>query len=133
MLDQARRVDTNVAEAERALAEASAAMVAKDYKVAVDKSAEALERGRRSYRERARGIVDSSAALGRLAKGLGADLAETESTLAKAEGALAAEDLGGGIEHAKKAGKRSGKIPQENPASRLSQAQALILSANKLT
>src|SRR5205814_1830962 len=43
MLDQARRVDTNVAEAERALAEASAAMVAKDYKVAVAKSAEALE------------------------------------------------------------------------------------------
>src|SRR5439155_190072 len=84
---------TNVAEAERALAEASAAMVSKDYKVAVDKSAEALERGRRSYRERARGIVDASSALGRLAKGLGADLAETESTLAKAEGPLAAEDL----------------------------------------
>src|SRR5439155_18948234 len=70
MLDHARRVDTNVAEAERALAEASAAMVAKDYKVAVDKSAEALERGRRSYRERTRRNVDSSAAPGPLAKGL---------------------------------------------------------------
>src|SRR5205809_557105 len=129
MLDQARRVDTNVAEAERALAEASAAMVAKDYKVAVDKSAEALERGRRSYRERARGIVDSSAALGRLAKELGADLAETESTLAKAEGALAAEDLGGAIDHAKKAWKRSEKILQEHLSSSFSKAQALILSA----
>src|SRR5216110_3208840 len=132
MLDQARRVDTNVAEAERALAEASAAMVAKDYKVAVDKSAEALERGRRSYRERARGIVDSSAALGRLAKELGADLAETESTLAKAEGALAAEDLGGAIDHAKKAWKRSEKILQEHLSSSFSNAQALILSAKNL-
>src|SRR2546430_17352020 len=47
MIDQARRVDTNVVEAEKALAEASAAMVAKDYKVAVDKAGEALERGRR--------------------------------------------------------------------------------------
>src|SRR5205809_520335 len=133
MLDQARRVDTNVAEAERALAEASAAMVAKDYKVAVDKSAEALERGRRSYRERARGIVDSSAALGRLAKELGADLAETESTLAKAEGALAAEDLGGAIDHAKKAWKRSEKILQEHLSSSFSKAQALILSAKNLS
>src|SRR5216117_2830379 len=133
MLDQARRVDTNVAEAERALAEASAAMVAKDYKVAVDKSAEALERGRRSYRERARGIVDSSAALGRLAKELGADLAETESTLAKAEGALAAEDLGGAIDHAKKAWKRSEKILQEHLSSSFSKAQALILSAKNMS
>src|SRR5256884_3018755 len=88
-------------------------MVAKDYKVAVDKAGEALERGRRNYRERARGIVDSSSALGRLAKGLGADLAETESTLAKAEGALAAEDLGGGNTPPKKGGKRSGKNPPE--------------------
>src|SRR5256886_357147 len=133
MLDQARRVDTNVAEAERALAEASAAMVAKDYKVAVDKSGEALERGRRSYRERARGIVDSSAALGRLAKGLGAALAETESTLAKAEGALAAEDLRGAIDHAKKAWKRSEKILQEHLSSSFSKAQALILSAKNMS
>src|SRR2546430_729123 len=132
MLDQARRVDTNVAEAERALAEASAAMAAKDYKVAVDKSGEALERGRRSYRERARGIVDSSAALGRLAKGLGADLAETESTVAKAEGALAAEDLGGAIDHAKKAWKRSEKILQEHLSSSFSKVQALILSAKNM-
>ena len=132
MIDQARRVDTNVVEAEKALAEASAAMVAKDYKVAVDKAGEALERGRRNYRERARGIVDSSSALGRLAKGLGADLAETESTLAKAEGALAAEDLGGAIDHAKKAWKRSEKILQEHLSSSFSKVQALILSAKNM-
>src|SRR5213080_2079186 len=80
MIDQARRVDANVTEAEKALAEAGGAMVAKDYKVAVEKANEALERGKRNYRDRARAIVDSSANLGRLAKGVGADLAETEST-----------------------------------------------------
>src|SRR5207237_1183268 len=98
MIDQARRVDANVTEAEKALAEAGGAMVAKDYKVAVDKANEALERGKRNYRDRARAIVDSSANLGRLAKGVGADLAETESTLAKAEGALAGGDLGVAID-----------------------------------
>src|SRR5213083_1460105 len=132
MIDQARRVDASVTEAEKALAEAGGAMVAKDYKVAVDKANEALERGKRNYRDRARAIVDSSANLGRLAKGVGADLAETESTLAKAEGALAGGDLGVAIDLAKKAWKRSEKILQEHLSSSFSNAQALILSAKNL-
>ena len=130
--DQARRVDANVVEAEKALAEASAAMVAKEYKTSVEKSAEALERGKRIYRERARAIVDSSAEMARLAKGLGADLADTAATLAKAEGALASEDLGGAIDLAKKGWKRSEKILQEHLSSSFSKAQSLILSAKNL-
>jgi len=133
VIDQARRVDAKVVEAEKALAEASAAMAAKDYKAAVDKSGEALERGKRLYRDRARAIVDSSAALGRLAKGVGADLTETEAALAKAEGALANEDLGVAIDLAKKAWKRSEKILQEHLSSSFSKAQALMLSAKNLS
>jgi hypothetical protein len=133
VIDQARRVDANVLEAEKALADASAAMAAKDYKAAVDRSGEALERGKRLYRDRARAIVDSSAALGRLAKGLGADLAETEAALAKAEGALASEDLGVAIDLAKKAWKRSEKILQEHLSSSFSKAQALMLSAKNIS
>src|SRR3989454_410494 len=108
-------------------------MASKDYKVAVDKSGEALERGKRIYRERARGIVDSSAALGRLAKGVGGDLAETEAALAKAEGALASEDLGTAIDLAKKAWKRSEKVLQEHLSSSFSKAQSLILAAKNLS
>ncbi|TLZ84809.1 MAG: hypothetical protein E6K03_01100 [Methanobacteriota archaeon] len=133
LIDQARRTDANVVEAEKALAEANAAMASKDYKVAVDKAGEALERGKRIYRERARGIVDSSAALGRLAKGVGGDLAETEAALAKAEGSLASEDLGTAIDLAKKAWKRSEKILQEHLSSSFSKAQSLILAAKNLS
>src|SRR5437867_1602446 len=133
LIDQARRTDANVVEAEKALAEANGAMASKDNKVAVDKSAEALERGKRIYRERARGIVDSSAALGRLAKGVGGDLAETEAALAKAEGALASEDLGTAIDLAKKAWKRSEKVLQEHLSSSFSKAQSLILAAKNLS
>ena len=132
LIDQARRIDANVTDAEKALADASEAMVAKEYRAAAEKAGEAFERGKRIYRERARAIVDSSAALGRLAKGIGADLAETESALAKAEGALASEDLGGAIDLAKKAWKRSEKILQEHLSSSFSKAQALILSAKNL-
>src|SRR5439155_330507 len=133
LIDQARRTDANVVEAEKALAEANAAMASKDYKVAADKAAEALERGRRIYRERARAIVDSSAALGRLAKGVGGELAETESALAKAEGALASEELGTAIELAKKAWKRSEKVLQEHLSYSFSKAQSLILAAKNLS
>lgn len=132
IIEQARRTDANVVEAEKALAEASAAMVEKDYKVAADKANEALERGKRIFRERARAIVDSSAALARLAKDVGADLAETEVALAKAEGALASENLGGAIDLAKKAWKRSEKALQEHLSSSFSKAQALILSAKNM-
>jgi hypothetical protein len=132
LIDQARRVDTNVVDAEKALTDASAAMVAKDYKLAVEKAGEAVERGKRNYRERARAIVDSSSTLGSLAKGVGADLSETTATLAKAEGALAADDLGGAIDLAKKAWKRSEKVLQEHLSSSFSQVQALILSAKNL-
>ena len=65
-IDQARRIDATVVDAEKPLAEANAALAAKDYKVAVDKAGEALERGKRIYRDRARAIVDSSAG-GRIA------------------------------------------------------------------
>lgn len=133
VIDQARRADANVAEAEKALADASASMTAKDYKAAADKAGEAHERARRLYEERARAIVDSSATLGRLAKGVGAELAETEAALAKAEAALASEDLGGAIDLAKKAWKRSEKVLQEHLSSSFSKAQALMLSAKNLS
>ena len=133
LVDQARRTDANVVEAEKALAEANEAMASKDYKVAVDKAGEALERGKRIYRERARAIVDSSSALGRLAKGVGGELGETEAALAKAEGALASEDLGTAIDLAKKAWKRSEKVLQEHLSSSFSKAQSLILAAKNLS
>ncbi len=133
LIDLARRTDANVVDAEKPLAEANAAFAAKDYKVAVDKAGEALERGKRIYRDRARAIVDSSAALGRLAKGVGADLTETEAALAKAEGALAADDLETAIDLAKKGWKRSEKVLQEHLSSSFSRAQSLILSAKNLS
>src|SRR5439155_1600471 len=48
MIDQARRVDATVTEAEKALAAAGRAMGAKDYTVAVDKAHEAREPGARN-------------------------------------------------------------------------------------
>src|SRR3989475_10670531 len=113
-MDQARPMDATVVDAEKPLAEANGALAAKDYKVAVDKAAEALERGKRIYRDRARAIVDSSAALGRLAKSVGADVAERETARAKAEGALASEDPGTALALAKKARTRSEKALQEH-------------------
>ncbi len=132
VIDAARRIDANVVEAEKVLADATAAMGDKDYRLAADKAAEAAERGKRLYRERALAILDSSTALTTLAKGVGADVVEAEAALAKGRDALAAENLAEVVDYAKKAWKRSEKSLSEHLSSSFSRVQALILSAKNL-
>ena len=50
VIDAARKIDANVVEAEKALADATSAMADKDYKLAADRAAEAAEGGKRIYR-----------------------------------------------------------------------------------
>ncbi len=132
VLDAARKIDANVAEAEKPFAEATAAMGAKDYKLAAEKAAEAAERGKRVYRERASAIVDSSTSLVTLAKGVGADVSEATATLGKARDALTAENIADAVDLAKKAWKRSEKALSEHLSSSFSKVQALILAAKNL-
>ncbi len=132
VIDAARRMDANVLEAEKVLAEATAAMGTKDYKRAADKAAEATERGKGIYRARVSAIIESAAGLGALAKGVGADVSESEATLAKARDALTAETLEEAVDLAKKSWKRSEKVLSEHLSSSFSKVQALILSAKNL-
>ncbi|HEY7589285.1 MAG TPA: hypothetical protein VIB49_11160 [Thermoplasmata archaeon] len=132
VLDAARKVDANVVEAEKVLADASAAMGVKDYKLAAEKAAEATERGKRIYRDRVSAIIESSASLATLVKGVGADPAEAEAAVAKSREALAAEDLPNAIELAKKSWRKSEKMLSEHLSSSFSKLQSLILSAKNL-
>ncbi len=132
VIDAARKIDADVVEAEKVLADASAAMGDKDYRLAADKAAEATERGKRIYRDRVAAIVESSAGLAALAKGVGADVTEAEASLAKARDALAADGPAEAVDLAKKAWKRSEKVLSEHLSSSFSKVQALILSAKNL-
>ncbi len=132
VIEAARKVDANVVEAEKVLTEAAAAMGDKDYRVAAEKAAEARERGTRTFRERAAAMIESSAGVAALAKGVGADVAEAEATLSKAHDALTAENPAEAVELAKKAWKRSEKVLSEHLSSSFSKVQALILSAKNL-
>lgn len=132
VIEAARKIDANVVEAEKVLADASAAMGNRDYKVAAERAAEALERGKRVYRDRAAAIVDSAAGLTALAKGVGADVTEAEVSLAKARDALAAENPAETVDYAKKAWRRSEKVLSEHLSSSFSKVQELMLSAKNL-
>jgi len=132
VLDAARKIDANVVEAEKVLAEATAAMGDKDYRLASEKATEATERGKRIYRERAAAMIESSAGLTGLAKGVGADVAEAEGSLAKARDALAAENVAEAVDAARRAWKRSEKVLSEHLSSSFSKVQALMLSAKNL-
>jgi len=132
VIESARKIDAKVIEAEKVLADATAAMTAKDYKLAADKGAEAAERGKAIYRERVSAILESAAGLAALAKGVGADVSEAEATLAKAREALTAETLPEAVDLAKKSWKRSEKVLSEHLSSSFSKVQSLILSAKNL-
>ena len=132
VIEAARKVDANVVEAEKVLAEATAAMGDKDYRLAADRAAEARERGMRIYHDRASAMIESSAGLTALAKGVGADVAEAEAALGKARDALTSENPGEAAELARKAWKRNEKVLSEHLSSSFSKVQALILSAKNL-
>ena len=132
VIDAARKIDAKVVEAEKVLADATAAMGSKDYKLAAEKAAEATERATRIYRDRVSAILESSTNLAALAKSVGADASEAEAALAKARDALAAEDLPTAVDLAKKGWKKSEKSLSEHLSSSFSKAQALILSAKNL-
>ena len=132
VIEDARRIDAKVLDAEKVFAEATAAMAAKDYKLAADKAAEATERGKALYRDRVSAIIESAASLAVLAKGEGADVSEAEATLAKARDALSAETLPEAVDLAKKSWKRSEKVLSESLSSSFSKVQSLILSGRNL-
>ncbi len=132
LLDAARKIDANVVEADKVLAEATAAMGGKDYKLAAEKAAEASEKGKAIYRQRVSAMIDSGAGLAALAKGVGADASEAEATLAKARDAMTGENLADAVDLAKKSWKRSEKVLSEHLSSSFSKVQALILSSKNL-
>src|SRR3990172_417422 len=132
IVETSKRIDANVVEAEKPLADADAAMSAKDYKLASEKATEAKERATRIYRDRARAILASSEELTGLARGVGGDLSEAEAALSQAKSSLDADDLAATVDQAKKAWKRSEKVLLEHLSSSFSRAQSLILSAKNL-
>jgi len=132
LIGAARRIDAVTTEADTALAEATSAMSAKDYKLALDKAVVALDKANRIYQDRVKGIVNASASLVAMAKGLGSEAAESEAAIARAREALGAEDFETAIDLAKKVWKRCEKVLQEHLSGSFSRAQSLIIAARNL-
>src|SRR3989337_3630369 len=107
-------------------------MSGKDYKSALEKAAEAKERGKRAYSERSRHFLDSTRSLLNVTKGMGVEDKAGLQALDRAEEAFAKEDFESSIDLAKKAWKRSEKVIHEHLSSPSSTAQSLIMSAKNM-
>ncbi len=132
LIEGAKGFDANVTEAETALAEASSFFSGKDYKSALERAAEAKERGKRAYGERARHFLDSTRSLLNVTSGMGVDDRDGLQALEQSEVAFAKEAYEEAIELAKKAWKKSEKVLHERLSSSFSTAQALILTAKNI-
>ena len=132
IIGAARRIDAVTTEADEALAEATAAMASKDYKLALDKGVAATEKAKRVYQDRIKSIIDASANLVEMTKGLGSDASESEAALTKSREALGSEDFETAIDVAKKVWKRSEKVLHEHLSGSFSKAQSLIMAAKNI-
>ena len=132
LIASGRRIDAVTTDADTLLVEASSAMNAKDYRLALDKAVAAKDKARRIYEDRVKGIVNASASLVSMAKGLGSEVAESEAAIARAQEAMGSEDFETAIDLAKKVWKRCEKVVHENLSISFSRAQSLIIAAKNL-
>ncbi len=132
ILKDCKGIDADVTEAETALAEATSAMSAKDYKHGLEKAIEAKEKAKKAYVERATAIVESSAVLLDLAKKTGASVADGEAAIKKSREALAKEDYATALDLASKSWKKFEKIVHEHLSKQFTSAQSLIMAAKNL-
>jgi len=129
IIEKAKKIDANVADAEALLEETNQAMKLKDFKAALEKATECREKSKRIYEERVKAIVDSSEGMVRLVKGIGQKVDESETLVKQAKEAVAGEDLEKAVELARKSWQQNEKILHEHLSTRFSSAQSLLMVA----
>ncbi|MCK5292029.1 MAG: hypothetical protein KAR39_08450 [Thermoplasmata archaeon] len=131
LIEMAKKIDANVADAEALFEESSQAMKVKDFKLALEKGLECKEKSKRIYADRVKAIVESSAGMLQLAEGIGKKVAEGEALVKQANEAVASEDLEKAVELARKSWQLTEKILHEHLSTRFSSAQSLIMVSKK--
>lgn len=131
-IEESRKIDASIAEAEAAFTEANEAMKGKDYKLALEKATLSKEKAKRAYTERVQTIVDSSAVLLDLARNIGANVSAVESLTRDAKEAFSKDQLKEAIDYAKKSWEKSEKILHEHLSESFSSAQSMIMAAKKV-
>ncbi|MFQ5885462.1 MAG: hypothetical protein ACE5IO_10235, partial [Thermoplasmata archaeon] len=129
IIEMAKKIDANVADAEALLEETNQAMKVKDFKAALGKATECKEKSKRIYEERVKAIVDSSEGMVGLVKGIGQKVDESETLVKQAKEAVAGEDLEKAVELARKSWQQNEKILHEHLSTRFSSAQSLLMVA----
>ena len=130
-IEEAKKIDANIADSEATFSEAEDARRGKDYKLALEKATESKQKALKAYQERVKTIVDSSLVLLKLTKDIGADTSSADSLAKSAGEALSQDDLEKSIEFAQKSWEKSEKILHEHLSSSFSTAQSMIVAAKK--
>jgi hypothetical protein len=131
IIEKAKKIDANVADAEAALEETNQAMKVKDFKLALEKGTECKEKSKRIYEDRVKAIVESSKGMVGLVKSIGQKVEESEALVKQASEAVSGEDLEKAVELARKSWQQTEKILHEHLSTRFSSAQSLLMVAKK--
>lgn len=132
MIESAEKVDADVSQAREALEEASAAIGAKDFRLAMEKAKRGMELAKQALGSKVRGILDETRALREVLRGVGLDTSETEDLYRKTEDAFSRAQYEEALESSKNIWKISEKTLNEYMSSAFSKAQALLVTAKNL-
>lgn len=132
LLDGAKKADCNVSEAEELLAQASSAVGAKDYRLALEKVQDAEDKAKAAFLQRTQSILDSAEGMLELLKRTGKDTAEYEALIGGAKDALEKGSYEEAVESAKRGWIKAEKLLQKYLSDSFSSAQNLILAAQAM-
>lgn len=132
LLEHGKRIDADLTAAQRAAADYTNAMTAKDYKAALGHAAKAAELARGAVTDRITAIVTSASTQVSLAEEAGKETKGGRDLLARAQTALESGDFEGALKQADEAWKIAAKLLHEYFSESISEAQGLLLQAQDL-
>jgi len=132
LLDRGKRIDADLAGAQRAAADYTNALTAKDYKAALGHATKAAELAREAVSARIAAIVASASSQVALVEEAGKEAKGARELLTGAQNALASADFDGALKQADEAWKTAAKLLHEYFSESISEAQGLILQAQDL-
>ncbi|MFQ6012879.1 MAG: hypothetical protein ACE5LS_04475 [Thermoplasmata archaeon] len=132
LIGDAKKADCQITDAEELLAQASSAMAAKDFKLALDKTQEGEDKAKAAFLQEANSILEASESFVSLLQRAEADTAEYEALLGSAREALDKGSFGEGVETARRSWTKLEKTLHEHLSRSFSSVQTRILAAKAM-
>jgi len=125
------KINAEIGDVEKAIAEATAALDSKDYELFKSKAEKAADMSKKTVSEKIHQILEGAQDTGRLIADVGGDKSQLEKLITDTKGALEKEEFEGAIKLAEQTWDTSQKLLHEHYGNAYSNAQQMLLKAKE--